>query len=207
MQSILISPMKIIFSTHGETLQNIDDIIQGQTDGDLSVNGRRQIASLADNLKDEKLDYIYTSSLRRCIETAKEVAKYHPNAVYKEDDRLRARKLGILEGKKRSETEWNKLSGDYYTKKPQEGESLLEYWNRVADFYKEICKLTDDPSILVVAHGETKVILEGLIRELPITKTFQGHDCTKNLPIISQPAKGDIVIYEFPNCPTLNDEF
>ena len=191
--------MKVIFTTHGETLQNLENILQGQSNGELSPKGKEQKMQLAETLKCVPIDFIYTSSLARCEETANEVAKYHSNAVFKSDSRLKARHMGVFEGRKKNDAEWSSLEGDYYSNRPTGGESLTETWNRVKQVYEEIKQLPENSTVYIVAHGETKIILEALIKNIPMNQAFTGHDMKGGTPIILEPKKAEIVTYELHN--------
>lgn len=50
---------------HGETKENVDRVIQGQLDTDLNERGRDQARRTAEALKDERIDEIYSSPLKR----------------------------------------------------------------------------------------------------------------------------------------------
>jgi len=39
-----------------------------------------QAKKLANRLKEEKIDHVYSSDLARTVDTVKEIIKYHPNA-------------------------------------------------------------------------------------------------------------------------------
>ena len=58
---------------HGETIENKEKIIMGQLDGTLSELGIQQAKKLAERLKDERFDYIFSSDLARAANTAKEI--------------------------------------------------------------------------------------------------------------------------------------
>ena len=64
-------------------------ILSGQSDSDLNEMGYKQSMTLAWMLKKEKLDYIYTSDLKRAVQTTKEIAKHHPNTPIIMDKGLR----------------------------------------------------------------------------------------------------------------------
>ena len=67
--------MKLILTRHGETVDNIKGILQGQNPGKLSENGIQQAKQLALRLKNENIDAIYSSDLARAADTAKEIYK------------------------------------------------------------------------------------------------------------------------------------
>jgi broad specificity phosphatase PhoE len=70
--------VKIILVRHGETEWNKAHRIQGGTsDVPLNEVGINQARKLAERLKDEKIEAIYSSPLHRALDTAREVARYH----------------------------------------------------------------------------------------------------------------------------------
>jgi broad specificity phosphatase PhoE len=50
-----------------------------------------QTQKVAKRLKNEKIDFIYSSDLKRASDTAKEIAKYHPHISIKLTQELRER--------------------------------------------------------------------------------------------------------------------
>ena len=64
----------LYFVRHGETDWNRERRFQGHADTSLNDAGRRQALELAEALRDERLDAVYTSPLRRASETAQIVA-------------------------------------------------------------------------------------------------------------------------------------
>ena len=56
---------KLIFLRHGQSIGNLERRLLGHTDLDLSELGYRQAESAAYALKDEKIDFIYSSSLKQ----------------------------------------------------------------------------------------------------------------------------------------------
>ena len=62
---------------HGETEWNAREIFRGRRDVELNETGVRQAECLGDYLADLKIDAIYSSPLKRAIDTAKSVAKHH----------------------------------------------------------------------------------------------------------------------------------
>ena len=59
---------------HGETVDNANHIMQGQTQGELNDNGIRQAEELANRLKDEPIDVFVSSDLQRSIHTCELIA-------------------------------------------------------------------------------------------------------------------------------------
>jgi len=155
--------MKLILTRHGETEENKKGILQGWLPGHLSFEGRKQAHLLAKQLSSVKIDYIYTSDLARCAETAKAIAKYHPKSKFVKDKLLRERALGEFQGKKTGKADWEALSGTLLTNKPKNGESFEEVWKRMKEFYRKITKKHIDDAVLVVGHGGSICLLQGLV--------------------------------------------
>ena len=64
----------IFLVRHGETEDNVNQIMQGQTHGRLTQHGREQAASVARRLANEDVAAIVSSDLRRAIQTAEIIA-------------------------------------------------------------------------------------------------------------------------------------
>jgi broad specificity phosphatase PhoE len=66
--------MRLLLVRHAESSGNAQRVLQGHLDFGLSDHGRAQSALLADRLARMRVDAIYTSTLRRALETATIVA-------------------------------------------------------------------------------------------------------------------------------------
>ncbi len=73
---------KLIFIRHGEAEGNIARRFHGHYDSSLTENGKRQIALLAERLRDTHIDVVYASDLARAYQTAKAVADQHGLPVH-----------------------------------------------------------------------------------------------------------------------------
>lgn len=156
--------MKILLVRHGETEENKQGILQGWLPGILSSRGKRQAIIIAKRLRSIPIDYIYTSDLKRSVDTAKEIAKYHPQARFVKEQFLRERRLGEFQGRKIGQADWEALPGTMLTNKPQGGEGWKEVWIRVRKFYCKIIQKPVHDTVLVVGHGGSLCLLEGMIR-------------------------------------------
>jgi probable phosphoglycerate mutase len=72
--------MHLILIRHAETIENHRGIIQGQRPGQISELGKQQITAVAETLKHETVDAIYSSDLLRCIETAQPLRQLYKDA-------------------------------------------------------------------------------------------------------------------------------
>jgi len=86
--------MKLILVRHGETIDNKKRLVQGHRQGELSDVGKEQAKKVAERLKDEKIDYIFSSDLRRAADTAKVIAKYQKEVL----DRIHRRDKRVMYG-------------------------------------------------------------------------------------------------------------
>ena len=62
---------------HGETEDNVRQIMQGQSQGRLTLHGVEQAETLARQLADEPIDAFLSSDLRRAVDTAAILAAPH----------------------------------------------------------------------------------------------------------------------------------
>ena len=68
---------EIILARHGETEWNVGEIFRGRIDVELNETGIKQAELLAKYLSDINIEAIYSSPLRRALDTAKAIARYH----------------------------------------------------------------------------------------------------------------------------------
>jgi len=85
---------RLIVIRHGQSEANRLEVHVGAKDSELSEEGRRQVRLLAESLKDEKIEAVYSSDLERAFLTANVIAKDHELEVIK-DKRLREFDCGL----------------------------------------------------------------------------------------------------------------
>jgi len=68
---------EVILARHGETEWNVAEIFRGRIDIELNETGMKQAELLAEYLSDLKIDAIYSSPLKRALNTAEIIASYH----------------------------------------------------------------------------------------------------------------------------------
>lgn len=155
--------MKLIVVRHGETEENVAGIVQGHLPGKLTETGKRQAAKLAGVLKHYKFDYIYSSDLQRCRDTAEFIQATQPTTPVNFTPALREIGCGIYQGKPSHQVDWDALDGNFYTRKPEGGESSLELSRRVIDFINSLYKKHPSANILLITHGGPMRVLESSI--------------------------------------------
>ena len=62
---------------HGETVDNVNQIMQGQTQGRLTANGIVQAQQVRDQMASESFSAIIASDLKRSVDTATIIAEPH----------------------------------------------------------------------------------------------------------------------------------
>jgi broad specificity phosphatase PhoE len=68
---------EIILARHGETEWNVEEVFRGRIDVELNPRGRRQAELLADHLSELKIEAVYSSPLKRALDTAEAIARRH----------------------------------------------------------------------------------------------------------------------------------
>ncbi len=68
---------KIILIRHGETEWNVEEVFRGRIDVELNETGIREASLLAQYLSDSEITAIYSSPLKRALQTAEIIAGYH----------------------------------------------------------------------------------------------------------------------------------
>ncbi len=73
---------KLILARHGETVWNVEKIYRGRTDVNLDEVGIKQAELLGKYLSNWKLEAIYSSPIKRALDTANIVARYQKIGVH-----------------------------------------------------------------------------------------------------------------------------
>ena len=81
---------RLLLVRHGETVDNVNQIMQGQTQGELTQKGVLQAEELAQQMRDEQIDVFVSSDLKRSIDTCRIIAQSHGLSRVA-DSRLRKR--------------------------------------------------------------------------------------------------------------------
>lgn len=142
--------MRLIIIRHGETLENKEGIIMGHLPGTLSDLGVEQAKKVAQRLKDEDIDYIFSSDLDRAADTTKEIAKFH-NLSPEFVEEIREMGYGKLQGKKKP-SNWGKKKFNHKFQEDMGMEGSVRVLGRAKKFLEGINKKYGDKNILLVGH-------------------------------------------------------
>ena len=129
---------------HGETVDNANNIMQGQTQGQLNDVGVRQAWQLRDELAERHFDAVVASDLKRAVDTALIIAEPHGLAV-DTTDLLRERDWGSFTGRYIPD-----LKGEVW---PDDIESLDDLLARAGRFLDYVRTHYAGKTVLAVGHG------------------------------------------------------
>lgn len=193
--------MKLIITRHGETEENKAGIVQGHLPGKLSILGINQAKKVALRLRDEKIDFIFSSDLARTSDTAKEIARFHPNVPIKFIKNLRERNLGELQGKKKSDLglDQNDFIASLFGT-IEGGETIGQLFNRAEKFLNKIISKHYQDTVLFVGHNGINKALIAVItgkKHENIREIENQHNTCVNVFEIDQDKNHKIHIY---NC-------
>ena len=185
----------LIFLRHGSTKLNSDvdgEKLRGWLNPPLDKEGKAEAKKIAEQLKDTKLKSIYYSTLKRTEQTAKIVAKDHPDAEMIPSDNLKPMDFGELAGKPIKDILGQML---YYVANENEtppgaSETFKQFQLRVLSYLQTLMEdAIEDPSgaCLVVTHSRDIRLLVGWLMVDPDADQVEEID---KLPLFS---KTDVV--------------
>ena len=129
---------------HGETVDNANQIMQGQTQGQLNENGIKQAREFSEEWKNKPLDVVIASDLKRSVDTAKIIAEPHH--------------LEVLSTPLLRERDWGSFTGRYIPDLkgetwPDDIETLENLLSRVGEFIAYVKRTFPGKKVLAVGHG------------------------------------------------------
>lgn len=160
---------KLYIIRHGESKWNKVGKIQGQENIKLTKKGELQALMVADRIKNDNINHIYSSDLNRAYSTAKIIGT-RIGINIEPQKKLREINFGDWQGLTLREVE-ERHNNEYFVwrKTPHlstipKGESLVAVQERAMNFIQELHKKHVEENILLVAHGVViKVIILGLL--------------------------------------------
>ena len=159
--------VKIFIIRHGQDTDNEKNILNGHRDTELTDLGCEQARDMANKLKNENIQVIYSSPLKRAQKTASIVGD-----ILKVDkiiicDELIERDFGILTGKSNSDI--SKYAGNiivsdgvqYFTE-ADEAEGFSALFERAKQILEKIVTNQSNRNILIVTHGDIGKMLRAV---------------------------------------------
>ena len=178
---------KLILVRHGLTVDNEHKSFSGFSDCDLSQVGKAQAQGLCEYLKRHEVDKIYTSTLKRTVQTIESYADYKGLEIDRRDG-FREMNFGLFDGlnydeiRERYPQEAENMMVSSIGYRFPEGENLEEMYRRNA---RELDMIIDenkdnDKNILICSHmGTIRNILSHLLtKSLDIHWNFRLQNAT-----------------------------
>lgn len=146
---------------HGETVDNVAQIMQGQTQGCLTEHGREQAEEVAARLAKEKIDAIVSSDLRRAIQTAEIISTRHG--------------LPVSVTPLLRERDWGSFTGRYIPDLkdevwPEDIESLDCLLERAQRFLEYIMTNYEGQTVVAVGHGIVNKAIQAVFYHKPMNQ-------------------------------------
>ena len=169
---------RVIFIRPGETDWNRDLRFQGQVAVPLNEHGIRQAQRLANFIRNIGLSVLYTSDLKRAVQTAELLAD-KLGFVPVVDARLRERNIGNWQGLTQKEMEgWYPAEYQQFRADPDgycvpQGESRMEVRKRMLTAFTDMLKQDKGETIAVISHSTA---INALLAEIIHTVVFGSLD-------------------------------
>jgi 2,3-bisphosphoglycerate-dependent phosphoglycerate mutase len=147
----------VCFETHSTSIDNELGIATGWNEGELSEAGREQARQLGARRRDDGIAVVFTSDLRRAVQTAELAFGGSPLTIV-QDRRLRECNYGELNGMPRARLEAERRLR-IVVPFPG-GESWQQAVDRVAGFLHGLPRAHDGRRVLIIGHVATKWALD-----------------------------------------------
>ncbi len=171
---------KLFVFRHAETTDNRRQIFSGWRDPKLTSKGLGQAQEIAEQLKQETINYAFTSHLKRARKTLEIVLQTHPHVPVFIDDRLIERCYGLLQGKSKRKIaeerpEWFAQVHRGYDFPPPEGESLKMVENRTLPFLEQLeaWLRQNRGNIAISCHGNSLRPIRRVFEHLSLRQMLQ----------------------------------
>ena len=146
---------------HGETVDNSNKIMQGQTQGELNEKGINQARMVSKNLTEEHFDAIISSDLKRSYDTASIIAEPHF--------------LTVVTTPLLRERDWGGFTGRYIPDLkdepwPDDIESLEMLKSRASEFLDFVRTTFPDQTVVAVGHGIINKAIQSVFYDKPMNE-------------------------------------
>lgn len=149
---------------HGETVDNKNQIMQGQTQGALTEEGIRQAEELAEKFINERVDAFVSSDLKRAVDTCRIIAAPHGKEVVT-TPLLRERDWGGFTGKyipDLKDAVW-----------PDDIETLEVMKDRARRFLRFVKNEYEGRVVLAVGHGIINKAVQSVFYNKPMHEVMK----------------------------------
>ena len=149
----------LLLVRHGETIENVRQIMQGQTQGCLTEKGILQAEELARQLAGEPIDAFVSSDLKRSFDTCQIIARPHQKEIFT---------TPLLR-----ERDWGDFTGEFIPDLkdrvwPENVESLEKLKERAAAFLRLMAEKYPNQTVLAVGHGIINKAIQAVYHNKPM---------------------------------------
>jgi 2,3-bisphosphoglycerate-dependent phosphoglycerate mutase len=163
--------ISIVYETHSISEDNNRGIATGWHHGQLSQEGRRLAADLGNRRRNDGIQAIFTSDLRRAVETV-EIALGDTSIPILHDWRLRECDYGDQNGMPAAELHRHRRQ--YLDEPYPQGESWRQAVHRVGRFLADLHLRWDERRVLVVGHVATRWGLEHYLNKVALEDLIEA---------------------------------
>ena len=162
--------VRITYFVHGTTTDNEKDISSGWSDVELSELGIQQSKELADKTRDKKFDAVFTSDLKRAVDSANITWGGKHKII--QDKRLRECNYGDYNAKPSKVVE--PLQEKSIDTPMPNGESYEMVKERIKGFLDDLKKDYEGKHIAIVAHKAPQLVLDVLLKGMTWEEAFES---------------------------------
>lgn len=154
---------RLLLVRHGETVDNVNQIMQGQTQGELTQKGVLQAEELAQQMSNEQIDVFVSSDLKRSLDTCRIIAQSHS--------------LPVVQTPLLRERDWGGFTGRFIPDLkdetwPDDIETITDLRARAQAFLDFISEQYPGKTVLAVGHGIINKAIQAVhlgkeMREIP----------------------------------------
>jgi broad specificity phosphatase PhoE len=150
---------KIFIVRHGQDEDNAQKILNGRRNRSLTDLGKKQVKKIAGELKSYNIQVIYSSPLKRAVQTAQIIAGESGIKDINIHEELTERDFGILTGKliadipKYSQKILHS-NGIQYFLEAKGIESFPNLYKRARQVLQSIQKKHSDENVVIITHGD-----------------------------------------------------
>ena len=159
---------KLILTRHGETTWNVEKIYRGRTDVSLDEVGIKQAELLGKHLSNWELEAIYSSPLKRALDTANIIARYQKVGIHVTEglidfDYGEWQSLPEQEVQRLYPTLHNEWHNNPHKVKIPGGESLEDVRRRTIEVVNDVLSKYQGSVVLVSHRVVNKVLICSLL--------------------------------------------
>lgn len=156
--------MTLYVIRHGETENNVLQVVQGITDSPLTDYGVEQTKKLKSLIKEKNIDYVVSSPLGRTKETAKLLVDNLPINI---DDRIVERNWGLCEQSKLEIVDKVNCWNYYLNIKDNAIEPVQDFIKRIQEFLWDLKLKHKQETVLLVTHSAVSRAIYFIVNGIP----------------------------------------